>query len=35
MAAEFLAAQGFDRVWNLSGGIAQWSADVDPSVAAY
>ena len=34
-AAEFLVRQGFSRVWNLSGGIAQWSADVDPTVATY
>ena len=34
-AAEFLIQQGFSRVWNLSGGIAQWSADVDPAVATY
>ena len=34
-AAEFLAQQGYSRVWNLSGGIAQWSADVDPTVATY
>ena len=34
-AAEFLVQQGFSRVWNLSGGIAQWSADVDPAVATY
>jgi len=34
-AADFLAAQGFDGIWNLSGGIDRWSADVDPSVPAY
>lgn len=34
-AAEFLVKQGFARVWNLTGGIAQWSADVDPTVATY
>jgi len=34
-AADFLAAQGFDGLWNLSGGIDRWSADVDPSVPAY
>jgi sulfur-carrier protein adenylyltransferase/sulfurtransferase len=34
-ACEFLVAQGFDAVWNLSGGIDQWSADVDSSVPTY
>ena len=34
-AAEFLASQGFDGVWNLSGGIDRWSAEVDPSVPTY
>jgi rhodanese-related sulfurtransferase len=26
---------GFNRVWNLAGGITRWSDDVDPSVAKY
>lgn len=34
-AAEMLAAQGLDRVWNLSGGIDRWSEEVDPSVPTY
>jgi len=34
-AAEFLVDQGFERVWNLSGGIDRWSADVDSAVATY
>jgi len=34
-AAEILKAEGFERVWNLSGGIARWSAEVDPSVPTY
>ena len=34
-AAEFLASQGFDGVWNLSGGIDRWSAEVDPSIPTY
>jgi adenylyltransferase/sulfurtransferase len=34
-AAEFLVSQGFDGVWNLSGGIDRWSAEVDPSVPTY
>ena len=34
-AAEFLASQGFDGIWNLAGGIDRWSAEVDPSVPTY
>ena len=34
-AAEFLVQQGLSRVWNLSGGIERWSAEVDPSIATY
>ncbi len=34
-AAEFLSAQGFGRVANLSGGIDAWTRDIDPSLAAY
>jgi sulfur-carrier protein adenylyltransferase/sulfurtransferase len=34
-AGQFLVAQGFTRVWNLTGGIARWSAEVDPSVPTY
>ena len=34
-AAEFLAAQGFASLWNLSGGIDRWSVDVDPSIRRY
>ena len=34
-AGQILLAQGFRRVWNLSGGIARWSAEVDPSVPTY
>ena len=34
-AAEFLVERGFRRVWNLTGGIDRWSADVDPTVATY
>ena len=26
---------GYERVWNLSGGIDAWSCDVDPSVPRY
>jgi adenylyltransferase/sulfurtransferase len=34
-AAEFLAEQGFEGVWNLTGGIDRWSAEVDASVPTY
>ena len=34
-AAERLRAAGFTRVRNLAGGIARWTADVDPSVPKY
>jgi sulfur-carrier protein adenylyltransferase/sulfurtransferase len=33
--AQFLSAQGFGRVANLSGGIDAWTRDIDPSLAAY
>jgi len=34
-ASEFLAQNGFKKVWNLAGGIAAWSNDVDPKVPKY
>jgi adenylyltransferase/sulfurtransferase len=34
-AARYLRGEGFDRVWNLAGGIARWSADVDANVPQY
>jgi len=34
-AARQLAEAGFDRVWNLTGGILRWSDEVDPSVPKY
>lgn len=34
-AAEFLVTQGFDSVWNLTGGIDRWSAEVDPTLPRY
>jgi sulfur-carrier protein adenylyltransferase/sulfurtransferase len=34
-AAEFLAQNGFKRVWNLAGGILGWSNDVDPTLPKY
>jgi rhodanese-related sulfurtransferase len=33
--AQFLTAQGFDAVSNLTGGILAWSKDVDPSIPQY
>jgi rhodanese-related sulfurtransferase len=34
-AAEFLVANGFDRVSNLQGGINAWARDIDPNLPAY
>ena len=34
-AAEEAIRNGFTRVYNLEGGIAAWSEDVDPSVPQY
>ena len=34
-AAALLALEGFSRVWNLTGGITAWSAEVDPSIPRY
>jgi rhodanese-related sulfurtransferase len=34
-AARRLQAAGHTRVWSLRGGIAGWSAEVDPSVPQY
>jgi len=31
----FLERQGFDPVYNLAGGIAAWSEQVDASVPRY
>jgi rhodanese-related sulfurtransferase len=33
--AHFLAAEGFDDVANLEGGILQWSRDLDPTIPQY
>ncbi|GAC1302726.1 MAG: rhodanese-like domain-containing protein [Steroidobacteraceae bacterium] len=33
--AHFLAAQGFEPVYNLSGGILAWSRDIDPRIPQY
>jgi sulfur-carrier protein adenylyltransferase/sulfurtransferase len=34
-AAEILRGAAFPNVWNLAGGIARWSSEVDPSVPQY
>jgi rhodanese-related sulfurtransferase len=33
--AEFLAASGFESVFNLRGGINAWSTEVDPTIPRY
>lgn len=33
--ASFLNQNGFQQVWNLSGGIDAWSREVDPAVPRY
>ena len=33
--AAFLLANGFERVWNLKGGVLRWRDDVDPTLKAY
>ena len=33
--AEFLVRNGFEKVFNIAGGIHAWSTDVDPSVPTY
>lgn len=33
--AEFLAVNGFDRVFNLKGGIDAWSQEIDPRIPRY
>jgi sulfur-carrier protein adenylyltransferase/sulfurtransferase len=34
-AADFLRAQGYERVRNLEGGILAWSDEIDPSIPKY
>ena len=34
-AAEHFVKLGFSNVYNLAGGIAAWSKDVDPSIPQY
>ena len=33
--AQFLKQSGLERVFNLSGGIAAWAAQVDPDMPQY
>ncbi len=33
--ARYLETQGFKSVYNLTGGIAAWARDVDPTIAQY
>ena len=33
--AGFLLANGFERVYNLAGGIDAWSVDIDPKLPRY
>jgi len=35
IAAAALAALGFERVFNLSGGIDRWAEEIDPRMARY
>jgi adenylyltransferase/sulfurtransferase len=34
-AAQFLQAQGFETVLNLSGGVMRWREEIDPTLQAY
>ena len=34
-AAGFWRSRGNDQVWSMSGGIHQWSMEIDPSVPVY
>lgn len=33
--ARFLQQEGYERVWNLAGGILAWSEQLDPSLTPY
>lgn len=33
--ASFLERLGFERIYNLSGGIDAWARDIEPSMAKY
>jgi len=34
-AAQYFAAQGFQKVYNISDGIHGWSSSVDSSISIY
>jgi rhodanese-related sulfurtransferase len=34
-AVERLREMGYEKVWNLKGGVLEWRSRVDPSIAAY
>jgi rhodanese-related sulfurtransferase len=34
-ASEFLRKAGFQKIWNLKGGILAWSDEVEPSLPRY
>ncbi|MEX1258302.1 MAG: rhodanese-like domain-containing protein [Gemmatimonadota bacterium] len=34
-ATRFLREQGFEKVWNLKGGMLGWKREVDPSIQEY
>jgi len=34
-ATHFLRQSGFEKAWNLAGGIDRWSLEIDPSVPRY
>ena len=35
LVVEYLEQSGFDRVFNLSGGVAEWAREVDPTMPTY
>jgi rhodanese-related sulfurtransferase len=35
MVGRFLESQGFSNIINLSGGVAAWASDVDPTMPTY
>ena len=34
-AVRLMLDAGYERVWNLEGGVLKWRTDVDPSLRAY
>ncbi len=35
LVVEYLEQSGFDRVFNLAGGVAEWAREVDPTMPTY